>query len=49
MKKQIYSSPATVAYSVRFTSTLCGSNGDRITSNIGIKGGDNSGDVNNAF
>ena len=48
-KKQ-YISPSTLEQVLNYSTVLCASGGDRVSSSIGIHGGDNSGDViNGAF
>jgi hypothetical protein len=47
MKKTIYTTPCTYVQPIYHSSVLCGS--DRVDSNIDIHGGDNSGDVTQAF
>ena len=50
MKKN-YISPVITEQNIQQTSVLCssGAKGDRVSSNIGIGGGDNSGNVADAF
>jgi hypothetical protein len=50
MKKN-YISPVLTEQNIQQTSVLCssGAKGDRVSSNIGIGGGDNSGNVADAF
>jgi len=47
--KKIYLTPATSAQFIQHLGVLMTSGGDRATSNVGVFGGDNSGDVNAAF
>ena len=47
--KKIYNSPTTSAQAIRISGIICASGGDRISSNLDIHGGDNSGDVTGAF
>ena len=48
MKKQ-YISPSTLEQVLNYSTVLCASGGDRVSSSIGIHGGDNSGEVIGAF
>lgn len=49
MKKQ-YISPSTLEQVLNYSTVLCASGGgDRVSSNIDIHGGNNSGDVIDAF
>ncbi len=48
MKKQ-YISPSTLEQVLNYSSVLCASGGDRVSSNIDIHGGDKSGNVVDAF
>lgn len=48
MKKQ-YISPSTLEQVLNYSTVLCASGGDRVSSNIDIHGGNNSGNVIDAF
>jgi hypothetical protein len=45
--KTIYKTPCTLVQPIYHSSVLCGS--DRVSSNVDVHGGDNSGDVTGAF
>lgn len=48
MKKQ-YISPSTLEQVLNYSTVLCASGGDRVSSSIGIHGGDDSGVIDDAF
>ena len=49
-KKKQYISPFTGEQTIQYNTVLCASGAsDRISSNVGIHGGNNSGDISDAF